>query len=330
MIPYHEILSRLPIESIEPLDGLCVRFCYPQAREVPLHWALVLDAGPDITHLEPETADRQAVATRLEGLRYALYESFEQGQGCALFETMGITDPARWRDVLLDHYCRPQWLYTNGQKAFSLVERAGPRFEVGRLPSLSSLHEFCTLDVRILLDPREVADFGHQDGAETHVLEQLSQVEVRMLPLRNGLERRMLLLQPSGVRPGGPGQADITLMIAHVAGRSYLLQMQPDRCDAYTVLNELPDLLGHGVVEACATCSGFRFSGTSRGASGGTRGFCRRRLEAARASGLPMPGLDVRPRYGTTVSVFDRCRAYVPIEDEYREVPFCQAGEVEG
>lgn len=330
MIPYHEILSRLPIESIEPLDELCVRFCYPQAREVPLHWTIVLDAQPDLARLEPEASDRKAVADRFEGLRYALYQSFEQGRGSALFETMGITDPSQWRDLLLDHYCRPQWLYTNGQQVFSLVERRGPRYEVARLPSLGALHEFRTLHARTLLDPREVAEFGHQDGAETYILEHLSQVEVRLLPLRDGLERRMLLLQACGVRPGGPGRADITLMIAHVAGRGYLLQIQPDRCDAYTVLNDLPDLLGEGVVEACATCAGFRFSGTARDSSGGTRGFCRRRLEAARASGLPMPGLDVRPRYGTTVSVFDRCRAYEPIEDEQREVPFCQVGDVEG
>lgn len=330
MIPYHEILSRLPIESIEPLDGLCVRFCYPRAREIPLHWTIVLETEPQTAQLEPEVTDRATVADRLEGLRHALYQSFEQGQGSALFETMGIVDPARWRDVLLDHYCRPQWLYTNGKAAFSLVERQGPRFEVARLPSLASLHEFRTLDVRTLLDPREVVEFGHQDGAEAHVLEHLSQVTVRMLTLRDGLERRILLLQDCGVRPGGPERADITLMIAHVAGRSYLLQMQPDRCDAYTVLNDLPDLLEQGVAEACATCSGFRFSGTSRDSSGGTRGFCRRRLEAARASGLPMPGLDVRPRYGTTVSVFDRCRSYEMIDDEEREVPFCQAGEIEG
>jgi hypothetical protein len=80
------------------------------------------------------------------------------------------------------------------------------------------------------------------------------------------------------------------------------------------------------VVQACATCVAFRFSGMSRDSSGGTRGWCRRRLEAARASGLPMPGLDVRPRYGTIVSVFDRCLEHEPIADEDREVPFCQHG----
>ncbi|MCA9705326.1 MAG: hypothetical protein KDK70_05735 [Myxococcales bacterium] len=330
MIPYHEILSRLPIESIEPLDELCVRFCYPRVREVPLHWAMLLDARPDLSRIEPETTDRRAVADRVAGLRHALYESFEQGRGSALFETMGITDPSQWRDVLVDHYCRPQWIYTNGQQAYALVERRGPRYEVSRLPSLDSLHEFRTLDIRRFIDPREVLEFGHQDGAETYVLEGLSQVKVRVLPLRGGLRRRLLLLQECGTRPGGPGRPAIALMLAHVGGRSHLLQIQPDRRDAYTVLNELPELLDDDVVEACATCAGFRFSGKAREASGGTRGFCRRRLDAARASGLPMPRLDVKPRFGTSVSVFDRCRAYVPIDDEDREVPFCQAGDGEG
>jgi hypothetical protein len=103
--------------------------------------------------------------------------------------------------------------------------------------------------------------------------------------------------------------------------------MQPDRRDAYTVLNELPGRLEGEVVQACATCVAFRFSGMSRDSSGGTRGWCRRRLEAARASGLPMPGLDVRPRYGTIVSVFDRCLEHEPIADEAREIPFCRHGQ---
>jgi hypothetical protein len=243
---------------------------------------------------------------------------------------MGIIEPAQWRDVLVDHYCRPQWLYTNGQAAYSLVERRGPRYEVARLPSLGSLHEFRTLHVRTLLDPREVAEFGHQDGAETYVLERLSRLEVRAVPVRSGLRRRMLLLQECGTRPGGPDRPPISLMLAHVGGKTHLLQLQPDRRDAYTVLNELPALLDGDMVEACATCAGFRFSGKTRDDSSGTRGFCRRRLEAARASGLPMPRLDVKPRYGTTVSVFDRCRSYEAIRDEDREVPFCQRGDAEG
>jgi len=330
VIPYHEILSRIPIETLEPLDGHVVRFCYPRAREVPLHWELVLHDQPDLDRLEPGAPDREAVADQLAGLRHALLESFEQGQGSALFATMGIVEPGQWRDVLVDHFCRPAWLYTNGQELYSMVEREGPRFEVARLPSLDSLHDFRSLHTRTLADPRDVVEFGHREGAETYVLGCLAEVKVRALPLRSGADRRMILLQDCGRRPGRPGCSAISLSLAHVGDETYLLQMQPDRRDAYTVLNELPKRVGGDVVEACATCSSFRFSGMSRDSSGGRRGYCRRRLEAARASGLPMPGLDVRPRYGTVVSVFDRCSAWEAIDDGDREVPFCQSADVEG
>ena len=324
MIPWAEVLSRIPFEALVPLDDGSVRFAYPQPREVPVCWALVLDPEPALERLLPDAPDRAAVASLLEGLRHALYESFERGRGSALFATAGIDDPASWRDVLLDHYCRPRWLYTNGQAVFSLVERPGPRYELARLPSLASLHEFRTLYVRELPDPRDVMEFGHQSGAETYVLGRLAEVQVRTLPLVHGKERRMLLLQACGTRPGGPGERAISLWLAHMGGATMLLEMQPDRRDAYTVLNELPGRREGEVVQACATCVAFRFSGMSRDSSGGMRGWCRRRLEAARASGLPMPGLDVRPRYGTIVSVFDRCLEHEPIADEDREVPFCR------
>ena len=324
MIPWAEVLSRIPFEALLPLDDCSVRFAYPQPREVPLHWTMVLEPEPKLHRLEPGAPNREAVASLLEGLRHALLESFEHGRGSALFATAGIDDPIGWRDVLLDHYCRPKWLYTNGQALFSLVERPGPRYELARLPSLASLHEFRTLYVRELPDPRDVMEFGHEGGAETHVLGRLAEVQVRALPLVRGKQRRMLLLQACGKRPGGPGESPISLWLAHMGSTTMLLETQPDRRDAYTVLNELPGRLEDEVVQACATCVAFRFSGMSRGSSGGTRGYCRRRLEAARASGLPMPGLDVRPRYGTTVSVFDRCLEHEPIADEDREVPFCR------
>lgn len=326
MIPWAEVLSRIPFEALVPLDDGSVRFAYPQPREVPACWAMVLDSEPAIAGLLPDAPDRTAVASLLEGLRHALVESFERGRGSALFATAGIDDPAGWRDVLLDHYCRPKWLYTNGQVVFSLVERPGPRYELARLPSLASLHEFRTLYVRELPDPREVMEFGHIDGAETYLLGRLAEVQVRTLPLVRGKERRMLLLQACGTRPGGLGERPVSLWLAHMGGATMLLETQPDRRDAYTVLNELPGRNEGEVVQACATCVAFRFSGMSRDSSGGTRGWCRRRLEAARASGLPMPGLDVRPRYGTIVSVFDRCLEHEPIADEDREVPFCRRG----
>jgi hypothetical protein len=324
MIPWADVLSRIPFEELQALDDCSVRFAYPQPREVPACWSMVLDPAPALERLLPDAPDRSAVGNLLEGLRHALLESFERGRGSALFATAGIDDPAGWRDVLLDHYCRPRWLYTNGQALYSLVERQGPRYELARLPSLASLHDFRTLYLRDLPDPREVMEFGHLDGAETHVLGRLAEVQVRTLPLVSGKERRMLLLQACGTRPGGPGEQTISLWLAHMGGATMLLETQPDRRDAYTVLNELPGRVEGEVVQACATCVAFRFSGMSRDSSGGTRGWCRRRLEAARASGLPMPGLDVRPRYGTIVSVFDRCLEHEPIADEDREVPFCR------
>lgn len=323
MIPWSQVLSRIPFEDLQALEEHVVRFAYPQPREVPPCWAMVLEPDPPLRRLLPEAPSREAVADLLAGLRHALLESFERGRGCALFETAGIDEPAKWRDVLLDHYCRPRWIYTNGQQTLTLVEREGPRFEVARLPSLQSLHEFRTPYVRDLPDPRDVVELGHEQGAQTYVLGRLSMLEVRTVPLLGGPWPRTVLLQACGSRPGGGSQPSIRLYLAHVGGGTHLLEMQADHRDAYTVLNELPGRLPGEVAQVCATCASFRFSGMSRGSSGGTKGYCRRRLEAARSSGLPMPGMDVRPRYGTIVSVFERCEAHEPIADEDREVPFC-------
>ena len=202
MIPYPQVLSRIPFEDLEALDDFSVRFVYPRPREVPRHWAMLLERSPRLDRLEPDDPDRAQVLGRFEGLRHALYQSFEQGKGSALFTTAGIDHPGRWRDVLVAHYCRPRWLYTNAQRVFSLVVASSGHHRVVELPSLSSLHEFRTLDIRELPDAEQVVDFGHLDAAEAHVLRELSQLRVRALPLRKGERRRTLLLQPAG-RPCG-------------------------------------------------------------------------------------------------------------------------------
>ena len=242
MIPYPQVLSRIPFEDLEALDDFSVRFVYPRPREVPRHWAMLLERSPRLDRLEPDDPDRAQVLGRFEGLRHALYQSFEQGKGSALFTTAGIDHPGRWRDVLVAHYCRPRWLYTNAQRVFSLVVASSGHHRVVELPSLSSLHEFRTLDIRELPDAEQVVDFGHLDAAEAHVLRELSQLRVRALPLRKGERRRTLLLQPAGSRPGPHGRA-VDLYVAHLGGESTLLQVEPERCDAYTVLNRLGDQL---------------------------------------------------------------------------------------
>lgn len=327
MIPWPQVLSRIPFEDLRALDEHAVRFGYPQPQEVPLHWAMVLAPNPAVGRLLPEAPNREAVADLLAGLRHALMASFEQGRGSALFFTTGIDEPAAWREVLLDHYCRPKWIYTNGQQTLTLVEREGPRFEVARLPSLESLHEFRTIYVRELPDPREVVELGHIEAAQTYVLGKLATLETRAVPLVRGKERRTMLLQPCGRRPGRREQGMLRLYLAHVGGQTHLLEVGAHRNDAYTVLNRLPGLLPGEVPQVCATCVAFRFSGMSRSNSGGTKGYCRRRLEAARGSDLPMQGMDVRPRYGTIVSVFDRCEAHETIADGDREIPFCLRGD---
>lgn len=328
MIPYPEVLSRIPFENLEALDDYSVRFSYPRGREVPLHWEMVFDERPDLELLEPDATNRGAIETQLAGLRHAVVESFEQGQGSALFTTAGIDDAAKWRDLLVDLYCRPQALYTNTQRTFAILELPGPRFRVAEFPSLQSLHEFRTLYIRSLPDPDQIVDFGHLDAAEMYVTDQLSQLELRSIPLRKGDKRRMLLLQSAGSRPGRGGMK-VSLYLAHLEGSTALLEFEPDGCDAYTVLNQLDRWFSAKVlrdykVQSCATCSAFRFSGMARDSSSGKKGYCRRRREAARVSGLPMAGLDTRPRHGTVVRVFDRCGQYEFIADEEREIEYCR------
>lgn len=331
MIPYPEVLSRIPFENLEALDEYAVRFSYPRGREVPLHWEMVFDERPDLELLEPDAPNREAVDNQLAGLRYAVVESFEQGRGSALFTTAGIDDAAQWRDLLVDIYCRPQALYTNTQRTFAILELPGPRFRVAELPSLQSLHEFRTLYVRTFPDPHQIVDFGHLDAAEVYVTDQLSQLKMRALPLRKGDKRRMMLLQSAGSR-AGTGGIKISLHLAHIDGKTTLLEFEPDGCDAYTVLNQLdrwipPKVLRGYVVQSCATCSAFRFSGMARDSSAGNKGYCRRRREAARESGLPMAGLDTRPRHGTVVRVYDRCGQYEAIADEDREIEYCRQSQ---
>lgn len=337
MIPYPEVLSRIPFEDLELLDDSSVRFAYPRPREVPLHWSALFDFGVDDTldyaAVQTKAEDREAVATLVGGLRHAVEESYDRGVGSALFTTAGIEDAAGWRDVIVELYCRPRWIYTNTQRTFSLLELPGPRFRLAELPALRSLHEFRTPYIRALPDPHKVMDFGHFDAAEMFVLRVMSERVVRALPLRGAPEDRSLLLQQAGERPGPRGRS-ISLYVAHLDGEPQRIEVEADRCDAYTMLNRLErwfgDRLAGQVVEACATCASFRFSGKARDDSGGTRGYCRTRLEQARASDRPMAGMDARPSYGTVVSVFDRCRSYRAIADEDREVEFCQHGPKPG
>ena len=48
MIPYPQVLSRIPFEGLEALDDFSVRFVYPRPREVPRHWAMLLERSPTV------------------------------------------------------------------------------------------------------------------------------------------------------------------------------------------------------------------------------------------------------------------------------------------
>ncbi len=326
MIPYPTILSELPVTHIEPLDDTSVRFAVAP-RETPLRWSMLLDDAPALDRLEPDAPNRAAVAHNFERMRRMLREGYELGREDDFLAGVGVADLASWRDALVEHFCRPAWLYSNAQRWFSLVVTPDARYRVLELASFYSLEVFSTPYFDRLPDPFSAAVFGHLDAAESHVLDQLSTLEMRTLPIRRGERRRSLLLQPAGARRGSRGNR-VRLFIAHVDGRAALLETDSGGRDPYTALNRISELLGEefkdDVIETCATCASFRFTGMSRDMSGGQKGYCVTLRDAAQRERLAHPEHPRRPSYRETVSVFDRCRAYSRIVDEDREIQYCR------
>ncbi len=324
MIPYDEILSRLPVTRVEPLDDISVRVALAP-RETPLQWSMLLDEAPALDRLDPDAPNRDAVAHNFERMRRMTREGYELGCEDDFLASVDIPDLTSWRDALVEHFCRPAWLYTNAQRWFSLVVTPDARVRVLELPSLYSLEVFATPYFDRLPPPFSLAVFGNLDAAETHFLGQLSKLEVRALPLRRGDRRRALLLQPAGARRGPQGHK-VRLYLARVDDHVGLLETDARVRDPYTTFNRLSEQLGEAfiddVLETCATCSSFRFSGMSRDMSGGSKGYCMARYPAAHPEGRPRQTHARRPSFRETVSVFDRCRAYAYIADEDREIPY--------
>lgn len=326
-IPFHKVLEPVPHERLELVDEHLVRFHYRRPREVPEHWRMLLEHDFRTDAIELSAPDRKAVSERFRHLHRLVGGEYAKYMRSDYFERAGVRTPDAWLRVVIDHHCMPYVLYTNAQELCTVVTRGHSWWEVAVHPGVEALVAFREAlrhgEVEALIDADRMRIFATAEAAETYAQRVLANMRIRFAPLRKGAGRKSLALLPAGTRPG-PRGVPIELAVARVDGTERLLQLEPGRWDAYTALNRLGDELEGWVLEGCATCRSFRFSGTLREASEGHRGLCRRRVAEARASELPSDGKhEVKPRMLTEVGVLDRCAQWEPIADEDRELPFC-------
>jgi hypothetical protein len=215
----------------------------------------------------------------------------------------------------IDHFCRPNCLYTNCQAVVSIVARDPNRFEGVYHSCLSSFLRFNSGLPEALIEPEHVWTAQSPEEAETIAAEQLSTIRTQTLRMHKDEQVDKLVLQPAGSR-SDEHHYPLHTSIATFRDNKFRVQMGGPpfgRYEPYRVLNELrPE---EYVVQACATCASFRFSGMARDMSAGSRGYCfHKGNRASTNERLPI------------VSVTHYCDAYRLIEDKDRHPPYiCSA-----
>jgi hypothetical protein len=260
--------------------------------------------------------DRGLIRFRLAGYREAGIPPGDEAVGKslrhdrALMRMLGqpygsdgaIRSAADMRSLHVDHFCKPECLYTNGVQIVSLVRREAGRIEIAWHEAANFVN-FNWADPDCLLGPDCICDAPDWADAEAEVFRQfgLSRTVLRM---RRGTEMDVASLGVVAERRGDQGYT-VEVFEGEFLGSTLHLEIGGPCCtltEAYQVLNTLKPQEFH--VEACATCSNFHFSGMMRDMSAGARGYCFH-PEAAQKPGTPRP----------VVSVFGYCREhnYLPI-----------------
>jgi hypothetical protein len=190
------------------------------------------------------------------------------------------------------------------------VQRNPARFELVYHPWLRDFNEFGGLQGD-LISAEHVLVASSFHGAEQVAKKRLSVVKTWTLRLRKGVELDELVLQPAGSRTVTNGYSLRTLIASFRADR-FRVQIGGPPCGAhepYRVLNELrPEGF---IIEACATCLYFRFSGLTRDWSAGSAGYCTHPSEKKTEHGPP-----------PSVSVRHYCPEYTFVADREREYPY--------
>ncbi len=313
-----ECMGPIGAVDVSHLTPLVVRFRLDGSRAISPYVALLLAGGEDTSTILPEAPNRAGIQHNFEAARRRVRASYEEHAGSELFREASVGSPAAWLAFHAAHQADPgAWLYFDGQRLASLVERAPQRVEVMLHEGLDAFLAFTSAyGYPALPGPDAITCFACVEAAETWIGGALARVEVRALPVRREEGEGFILLQACGVGPDHDRR-----FFVHLDGRSREVRIGRDH-EPYALLNDLSEALSDGYVRTCATCRSFRFSGMSRDMSGGSMGYCERRREAARASGIAFSGVDTVPPHLTTISVYDTCAAHELVLDADRAIPY--------
>jgi len=299
-VHYHEVS---PVD-IEHLGDALIRFRLARPRP-PSGYEQCLGepAGP--------AAQFPSVVEHARRVRQRFEETLAEQRESPLLRSAGVESVSDLLRFNEDHFCRPDWLYTNGQSIASVVKRPPETFETILHPSLADFLNFVRTDILTpLVDPGRGARFASQAATESWIGQRLSRILLRPLPVVRGAERSLAFLQEAGVR-WGEGRPVRTFVIHH---RGEQRRERTDDAEACALLQRLD--LGGFRARCCATCDYFGFT-TSGEANGGATGSCGQR--GGDAGALP-PG-------SASVSVFDTCELYEAVSEARRRRRCRQCGE---
>ena len=300
-----------PASDIRYFNDQLVRFRLESPRKPSTYHRFFLGEYSSADEVFPAAHDRKAVEYNL-----ALFAKMLDAGLASMRERQFVEGTAiSRRDLMsfnIDHFCRPTYLYTNGQAIVSLVRRNQDRFELAYHPSLPDFRRFGGDYEFGLIEPDNVQIATTFDDAEQLARERLLTVVTYALRLQAGAELGELVLQSAGSRPDTDGYPVETL-IATFLGDSFRLRMggRGDN-EPYQVLNEFRP--AGFVLVVCATCEHFRFSGMARDMSAGSVGYCTR------------PSKDGKLGPSGQVSVHDWCPEYRFVADQERKTPYLRRG----
>ena len=301
----------LPTQAVEYLSDHIIRFQLECWRQPSAYQRFFLDDHSSPDEFLPTAPNRAGVQHNLTALAARLDMALPQMRDRPFGERSAILSRSDFLMLQIDHFCRPTYLYTNGQALVSLVQRRGTTFEVGYHRSLAAFLDFCSeSSAHAFLEAEDLQIAGSLEDAEKAARARLSTVQTWTLNLRRGIEIEQLVMQPAGSRRDDQGYREETLL-ADLQESQFRVTMGGGPCgkhEPYRVLNQLRP--NGFVIEACATCVYFRFSGMTRDMSAGSVGYCKFPLTKEPRSEL------------IRVSVRYVCPEYTFIADQNREHPY--------
>ena len=298
-----------PAKDVVFINDQLIRFKLAISRQSSAYQKFLLGEYSSPNQIFPSAPNREGVEYNLASITKELDVGFA-GMRDKPLGASGILRSRR--DFLLfniDHFCHPTYVYTNGQAIVSVVRRDDRRFEIVHHRSLSDFNGFDSeYDQPDFISADKVTIAASFRDAEWDARQKLSTVKTREFRMRKGGELDHLILQSTGSRTDKSGYP-IEVYIGRFRGQEFRVEMGGgEEHEPYRTLNELHR--DGFVVEACATCKYFQFSGMSRDMSSGSRGYCRHSSHGGETNTLGV------------VSVTYYCKWYTFCSDDKRPIPF--------